>query len=170
MNRIVIALAAAIIAGPVAAEEAATPDMSGTWSGKGFVQKDENARKINIRCKVEGEQSGAKVGFDGVCRAMLVMKREIGAWLTRDGNNFTGTYKGAEVGLSKLNGEEKSDGKIVLEMTFPREVHTDDKGVMTITLEGPNDFSIKTQDEMDNGETITTSQINFVREEKVAEK
>ncbi|MEM6762509.1 MAG: hypothetical protein AAF615_06515 [Pseudomonadota bacterium] len=169
MKRTVTALIIAMGIAPVAAEPSSVPDITGTWEGKGFVQKDENARKINVRCEIEGEQSVNQVGFDGVCRAMLVMKREIGAWLTKSDNGFTGTYKGAEVGLAELDGGPEVDGKIVLEMKFPKEVNGDDLATMTINLENSNVFTITTTDVMLNGEEITTSEVTFVREKDVAE-
>ncbi|MEM8551071.1 MAG: hypothetical protein AAGF45_01725 [Pseudomonadota bacterium] len=165
-----IAGAMTLTAAPSFADEPTATDITGDWSGKGFVQADENARKINVRCKIEGSQDETNVAFEGACRAMLVMKREIGARLVKEGDNYTGTYKGSEVGIAELNGERSVPDQLVLTMTFPREVNGDAVATMTIDHGDPNVLTITTQDEMESGVMVTTSQIVFERESKVAAK
>ena len=58
-----------------AAEETSIFDITGKWSGKGFVQKDDKSRKMNVTSEIEGAQSGDQIGFDGECRAMMVLMR-----------------------------------------------------------------------------------------------
>lgn len=158
----------ALLTMPAIADEAPVNPITGKWAGEGFVQKDENSRKVKVRCNVDGDESGDKIVFEGVCRAMLIMKRDIGAWLTRDGESFTGTYKGADAGIAQLTGSSTEPGRVELTMTFPRQVHTDDQAVMMIDRPDDNTFTITTFDTMDSGEEITTSAIRFTREDSVA--
>ena len=154
-----------VTAGIAIADGREADDITGPWSGEGYVQKDENSRRVKVRCKIEGEQEGDKIQFEGVCRAMLIMKRDIGAWLTRTGDSFSGTYKGADAGIAQLLGTETGPGRLELTMTFPRQVHTDDKAVMMIDRPDDNTFTITTFDTMSSGEEITTSSIRFERDE-----
>lgn len=146
----------------------APADITGKWKGIGYVQKDESSRPVKVRCAIEGKEAGDEISFEGSCRAMLIMKRDIGAWLTRDGESFTGTYKGADAGIAQLDGRETEPRRLELTMTFPRLVHTDDKAIMTIVRPDNNNFSITTTDVMTTGEEIVTSSIDFERESKVS--
>lgn len=165
---LVVVFSFGLATGPVWAEQESVTDISGTWSGKGFVQADENARKIKVRCKIEGNQDATEAAFDGACRAMLIMKRDIGAQLTWDGTNYTGTYKGADVGVAELSGERTDPNQLVLTMKFPREVNGDAVATMTIDHGEPDAFTITTVDEMTSGVEVITSQIRFERESTVA--
>jgi len=160
--------AVALLSAPALADEMPASDITGKWSGQGFVQKDENSRKVKVRCKVDGDETGDKIEFEGVCRAMLIMKRDIGAWITRAGGTFSGTYKGADAGISQLDGKEVEPGRVELTMTFPRMVHTDDEAIMMIDRPDNDSFTITTFDIMSSGEEITTSSIHFTREDAVA--
>lgn len=170
LNRKILAAFVLLSAAPALAEEPQTADINGTWSGEGFVQKDENARKINVRCQIEGAQTGTDISFDGACRAMLVMKRAIGATLKSAGDGFVGTYKGSDVGIAQLDGARTAPDKLVLQMRFPREVNGDDVAEMIIDHPGNDAFTITTKDIMSSGVEITTSMIHFEREGSVAAK
>ncbi|RAI03983.1 hypothetical protein DLJ53_05835 [Acuticoccus sediminis] len=153
----------AIVSG-VHAEENPSLDISGKWKGKGFVQKDDKSRKMNVTCQIEGEQNGNDIGFDGECRAMMVLKRAIGADIQREGVRYRGTYVGSNAGPAELDGGPQDDGRIVLTMTFPKTIHGDD--IATMTIEPANDsmFKITTVDTMDDGQTkVTTAEITFER-------
>ena len=163
LKAIIIAGSLAAVALPAAAEEATIADITGTWSGKGTVQKDDKSRPMNVTCAVEGAQSGDQIGFDGECRAMLIMKRVIGAEIVRDGDRYTGTYIGSNAGPAELDGGQE-EGKIVLNMRFPRTVNGDDIAVMTIETPSGDSFKITTTDIMDDGVTqVTTAEILFER-------
>ncbi|UOM35883.1 hypothetical protein [Acuticoccus sp. I52.16.1] len=150
---------------PAAAEEVPSLDITGKWRGKGFVQKDEKSRKMNVTCQIEGEQKGDEIGFDGECRAMMVLKRAIGADILREGERYKGTYVGSNAGPAELDGGPENDGRIVLTMTFPRKVNGDDIATMTIEPANDREFKITTVDTMDDGETmVTTAQITFERD------
>ncbi|MBJ3777318.1 hypothetical protein [Acuticoccus mangrovi] len=138
--------------------------MTGPWSGKGFVQKDEGSRPMNVSCKIKGEQTADTIGFAGACRAMLILKREIGAQLKRVGDRFVGTYKGADVGIAELDGSYVDGETVELTMTFPRSVNGDDVAKMTITTPGDGTFTIETSDKMESGVEVTTSSILFSRD------
>jgi hypothetical protein len=155
------AVVAAAVASPALAIEAG--NINGDWVGKGFVQADEKSRPVNVNCAVEGHHEGDVIGFEGECRAMLVVRREIGANLTRSGDSYTGTYKGANVGLAQLVGQATDGNTVDLTMTFPRAVNGDTLARMTISLPGDGTFTVKTEDEMVSGETVTTSEITFAR-------
>lgn len=165
MKSVAMPLAAALIFS-AGAGVSAQPigDITGQWKGSGFVQKDEKANKMNVRCEVTGDQTGENLAFDGKCRAMLVLSRDIGADIVRQGDAYTGTYVGSLSGPAKLDGTRVSPDRIELEMTFQRVVNGDDKAVMTIETSGDNQFSIITRDRMNNGETITTSSVTFQRQ------
>ena len=93
-----------VTAGIAIADGREADDITGPWSGEGYVQKDENSRRVKVRCKIEGEQEGDKIQFEGVCRAMLIMKRDIGAWLTRDGDSVVVEVKAGTKTPTKLEG------------------------------------------------------------------
>jgi hypothetical protein len=158
-----IVACAAVVAGSAVAADAAGDDISGPWVGTGFVQKDETSKPIRVNCAVEGAQDGDRIGFEGECRAMLVMRREIGAQLVRSGKTFFGTYRGAAVGVAELQGTETDPGTVNLTMTFPREVNGHRTARMTITRPGDGTFTIKTEAQMLSGATVTTSEITFAR-------
>lgn len=157
-----------VMAGAAIADGREADDISGPWAGEGYVQKDEKSRRVKVRCTIEGEQAGDDIQFEGVCRAMLIMKRDIGAKLTRSGDSFTGTYKGADAGIAQLAGIETGPGRLELTMTFPRKIHTDDKAIMMIDRPDENTFTIVTIDTMDSGEEVTTSSIRFERTKMAA--
>lgn len=168
MKRWVLVAAGLLIATPLGAEETPATDIRGAWSGSGFVQKDEKSRKVRVRCTVDGDQSPGIISFDGACRAMLVMKRDIGATLIRDGDSYTGTYKGADVGIAELDGLRTSPSQIVLKMLFPRSVNGDAEAEMIIDHPSDDTFTITTRDKMVSGVDVVTSQITFEREGSVA--
>jgi hypothetical protein len=169
--RTALALAAVLVAAasPALAEAKSgeepieIADISGEWSGTGFVQRDEKADPMNVRCRIEGEQHDDRLGFDGECRAMLVLRRGIGARLTRDGDSFEGTYEGSRAGVADLEGSVEEAGRLVLEMRFPREINGDDTATMTIDTNGGDSFTITTTDRMTSGVDVTTSKITFER-------
>lgn len=164
---VVGAAMAAMIAVPLAARatlEEPIGDIRGTWSGTGFVQKNAGSRPITVRCTIDGEQNGVEIGFGGECRALLVMKRAIGAHLVRDGNRLTGTYVGSDVGVAQLDGGVTPSGSVVLTMTFPRDVNGDDRALMMIDRPDEHTFTITTVDSMLTGEEVTTAQITFARD------
>jgi hypothetical protein len=138
--------------------------ISGAWSGAGFVQKDAESDPMKVRCKIRGEQNGVELGFDGECRAMLILRREIGAVLKRSGERFTGQYVGATAGVADLDGGFGTDGRLVLTMRFPREVNGDDVATMMIDPHDGRSFTISTTDRMESGVEVTTSKITFERE------
>ncbi len=164
MKKFVCLIAALAVTGGVARADDLSSVITGPWSGEGYVQKDENSRPVKVRCKVDGDENGDKIQFEGVCRAMLIMKRDIGAWLTRSGDQITGTYKGADAGIAQLDGTESVPGSVELTMTFPRLVHTDDKAVMKFDRPDNNTFTIMTLDKMVSGEEVITSSIRFERD------
>ncbi|MEM0908516.1 MAG: hypothetical protein AAGJ94_14200 [Pseudomonadota bacterium] len=168
MKRRVWVLAGLLLATPLGAEETPTSDVRGEWTGSGFVQKDEKSRKVRVRCTVEGDQSPGILSFDGACRAMLVMKRDIGATLVRDGDKYTGTYKGSDVGIAELDGVRTSPSQIVLKMLFPREVNGDAEAEMIIDHPTDDTFTITTSDKMISGVDVVTSSVTFEREGSVA--
>lgn len=139
-------------------------DITGSWAGAGVVQKDDESRPMNVRCEIEGARNDDRIGFDGECRAMLILRREIGADLIFDGERFRGTYKGSLAGVAALDGAEVPEGdRVVLQMRFPREVNGDDVAVMTIHLHGEDAFTIETVDRMQSGTDLTTARIRFER-------
>ncbi|WP_157961885.1 hypothetical protein [Acuticoccus kandeliae] len=153
-----------MLTGPVfAQDEQQTASLSGEWEGKGFVQKDEKSKPMNVRCKIAGEDTGDRIGFEGECRAMMIMKRAIGANLVRQGDTYSGTYLGSHVGVAQLEGGQNGPNTYVLTMTFPKEVNGDDVATMTIDTSGEGTFTITTVDRMETGDDITTSQITFER-------
>jgi hypothetical protein len=139
-------------------------DISGAWSGSGFVQKNETSDPMKVRCQIEGEQHDDRLGFDGECRAMLILRRAIGATLTRIGDRFEGRYEGSRAGVAALEGAIVEAGRLVLTMRFPREVNGDDVATMTIDTNGGDSFTITTTDRMESGVDVTTSKITFERE------
>lgn len=160
-----LTLSLAAVPTMVSAEETQGFDIRGAWTGKGFVQKDSESRKMNVTCKIQGAQEGDELGFDGECRAMMVLKRAIGADIMRQGTQYTGTYVGSKAGPAVLNGGPKDDGSIVLQMTFPKTIHGDDIATMTIQPENERVFKITTVDLMGEGQTpVTTAQITFERD------
>ena len=170
LNRNILAALVLLLATPVMAAEQETTNINGTWTGTGYVQKDENSRKINVKCEIEGEQDGADISFEGACRAMLIMKRAIGAKLKQVGEGFVGTYKGADAGIAELDGGRPTPDKMVLQMRFPREVNGDDVAEMIIDHPEVDAFTITTTDVMSSGVEIVTSSIRFEREGSLAAK
>jgi len=157
-------LAALLMAGGPAVADVTLADISGAWTGKGYVQKDDKTDPMNVRCEIEGAQHADEIGFDGECRAMLILKRKIGASIVVDDGRMSGTYLGSRVGVAALEGGAASDGRVVLTMRFPREVNGDDVATMTIHLHGKDAFTIETVDRMASGEDVTTSLIRFERQ------
>ncbi|WP_420393803.1 hypothetical protein [Acuticoccus sp.] len=156
------------LASPAAASEPRIADISGAWSGTGFVQRDAEARPMKVRCAINGDQDGDDLGFEGECRAMLVLKRAIGASIVREGPRYSGTYTGSNAGVAALEGARAEDGSIVLHMTFEREINGDDVALMTITPSDGRTFTITTVDRMEDGVDVTTSQITFERDADVS--
>lgn len=145
-------------------EEPGMPDLAGAWTGKGQVQKNDTSNPMNVTCTIEGNKpADNKVGFDGECRAMLIMKRAIGATLTREGDQFTGVYTGSNAGPAELSGTMNGGEELVLSMTFERPVNGDDQAVMTIRRSHEDAFTITTKDRMELGVEVTTSDITFER-------
>lgn len=147
----------------LASDERLPSDISGTWTGIGKVQKNESAKPLNVKCSIDGEQSTGTIGFGGQCRALMFLKRDIGAELTVDGDRLSGVYVGSDAGPARLDGTITDPETITLNMTFEREVNGDDQAVMTIIRPDENSFTITTVDRMLSGEEVTTSQITFLR-------
>jgi len=168
LKRLSFAAALVLTSTAAMADAPAITDITGTWSGSGFVQKDDKSKPINVRCKVEGAQTGENIAFDGSCRAMLVIKRAIGASLVRSGDNYSGTYIGSDVGVAELDGSETTPGTLELGMTFPRDVNGDSVATMTIEAPSEDAFTIRTTDMMESGVKVVTSEVMFQRESDVA--
>lgn len=158
-----LAATLSLIAAPLAVADTGF-DVSGKWNGKGFVQKDEKSRKMNVTCEVTGARTGDAIGFEGQCRAMLVMKRAIGADLVENGDTYSGTYIGSRVGPADLKGAMEGTGKLVMQMTFPKTVNGDDIATMTIEMPSDDAFTITTVDMMEDGSAVTTADITFERD------
>lgn len=157
-------LAVSAVAALIAPALAAVPidDIAGAWTGKGKVQQSDTAKPINVSCEVTGEQSSpTDLGFDGVCRALLVMKRPIGATFKLDGDKITGTYTGSLIGVAQLDGVATSPTEWDLKMTFPKEVNGDNIAQMTISNPGDGTFRIQTRDKMTSGVEVTTTDVTF---------
>lgn len=164
LRQMIVAIGMAAVAAPAFGVTGGTAgDVAGRWSGTGFIQSDPTARRMNVRCAIDGEQSGNTLGFDGECRAALVLKRAIGIRLTRDGDHFSGTYIGTIGGASKLDGVAATPDRWVLTMTLPREIHGDDKAKMVIETLPDGTFTITTTDRMDGGDEMTTSKVTFTK-------
>lgn len=164
MKRIPIlaALAVAVaLPATLSAAPAGVTDISGAWSGSGTVQRDGTSKPINVRCEITGEQSTNTIGFEGVCRALLVVRRPIGATFVIDGERVTGTYTGAQAGVAQLDGRATTPTEWELTMTFPREVNGDNTAMMTIENPGDGTFRIITVDRMVSGDEVTTSDVVF---------
>lgn len=168
LKSISLAAALALSATAALAETPTISDISGTWAGTGFVQKNEKSRPMNVKCEVEGAQSGDDLSFDGYCRAMIVVKRAIGASLVRKGDTYTGTYTGSDVGIAQLDGTEPQPGKLDLKMLFPRDVNGDSVARMMIETPSEDSFIIRTTDMMESGVEVVTSEVTFERESAVA--
>jgi hypothetical protein len=158
----VAAAALLMVCGPATAGQPSV-DINGAWAGEGYVQKNDESDPMNVRCEIEGAQHDDRLGFDGECRAMMILRRDIGADLVFDGERFRGTYEGARVGVADLEGASSPDGRVVLTMRFPREVNGDDTATMTIHLHDDDTFTIETVDRMKSGNEVTTSLIRFER-------
>lgn len=145
----------------------ALPDLSGTWRGTGEVQRNENADPINVRCEITGtgNTNNTEFGFAGACRALLIMKREIGAEIVRRGERFSGIYTGSNAGPAALSGTMTEPDTLTLNMRFEREINGDDQAVMTIRRPTDNTFTIVTRDKMESGAEIVTADITFSRED-----
>lgn len=163
LKQMVVALTLTAVAAPAFGVTGAAGDVAGRWSGQGFVQSDPKGRRMNIWCSIDGEQNGNTLGFDGECRAALIMKRAIGIKLTRDGDHFAGTYIGTTGGASKLDGVAATPDRWVLTMTLPQTIHGDDKAVMVIETSPAGTFTITTTDRMSGGEEMTTSKVTFTK-------
>jgi hypothetical protein len=161
------ATAALIALGLPAALAVAAPspiaDIAGDWSGKGTVRRDDASKPINVTCQMTGEQSASTLGFEGECRALLVMKRPIGATFKIDGDRVTGTYTGSSAGVAKLSGRATSATEWKLTMTFPKEINGDNVAEMTIRNSGTGTFQIVTTDKMTSGATVTTTDVTFTK-------
>ncbi|XWN32484.1 MAG: hypothetical protein ROR55_05025 [Devosia sp.] len=155
--------AATSVVAAVEDDEREIPSMEGSWTGTGFVQKDETSKPMKVRCSVEGLHAGNEIGFEGVCRAMMIFRRPIGAKLIQEGDRLTGTYTGSDLGVADLDGALEEGRTAVLTMTFPREIHGDAEAMMTIHRPKDSEFTITTTDIMSSGEELTTSQITFAR-------
>lgn len=164
MTKLIAGTAAlALLVGGAAVAAEPGVDINGAWAGKGYVQKDDETDPMNVRCEIEGAQHEDRLGFDGTCRAMMILRRDIGADLVFDGERYRGTYEGSRVGIADLDGATSDDGRVILTMRFPREVNGDAEAVMTIHLHDEDSFTIETVDRMESGVELTTSLIRFER-------
>jgi len=164
MKAIAGAAAVGILWGGGTATAGPAFDISGAWAGAGYVQKDDASRPMDVRCEIEGARNDDVIGFDGECRAMLIVRRAIGANLVFDGERFRGSYTGSRAGLAELDGAETPErDRVVLTMRFPRMVNGDDVAVMTIHLHDEHTFTIETVDRMQSGTELTTALIRFER-------
>lgn len=164
MRSVLAAVAFGATALSATAQEPSLPDISGAWQGTGEVQRNENASPVGVRCAIDGRWDVTSVGFDGECRAMLIMKRAIGAELQRQGERYTGVYIGSNAGPAQLDGTLTAPNTLTLNMTFENEVNGDDQAVMTIERTGDDEFRIETRDTMESGVEVTTANITFLRQ------
>lgn len=167
MMRIAHLLTIAALAFPTAA--AADPGFlerfDGSFRGTGSVQREQDTSPRRVTCRVEGSQvSENRLRIAGTCRAVVIVRREIGADIRFDpaSGRFAGSYTGSTKGVSRLtNGRLRGD-TLTFTLTYPVTVHGDRTATMTIRNAGSGTFSLVVTDDVD-GASRRTSDITLRR-------
>jgi hypothetical protein len=123
----------------------------GSFSGSGSVRRNAESGAHDVSCRMTGAASGDRLSLQGSCRAMLIFSRDVGAevQVAADGS-YAGTYIGSVVGPAAISGRRDGD-RIMLDVTWPREVNGDTHATMTITNAGDGSFRILVTDRLGAG-------------------
>ncbi len=168
MATLAVALAIAL-ATPSAADPAAFVErFTGAWSGGGMVMEDGMARPQRVSCRLEGREGPASFTMAGRCRAMVVFSRAIAANVSYDPatGQFRGTYEGSRAGTAQLEGEQQGDA-LQLSVVWPRPVHGDPRGRMTIVPQGDDGLRIVVEHPFAptaDGQTIRSADLVLTRQ------
>jgi hypothetical protein len=137
--------------------------LEGNWTGKGTVKVRVNSSPVNVNCKFATNTSDTKLSLDGTCTGLVVFTRAIGADLTANGTNYSGTYTGAGSGTAGLKGA-RTGNAINLGIRWAKEINGDRVAQMTVEKVGDNGLRLTTVDEDPaTGEKVVTSTISLTR-------
>ncbi|MCE7026866.1 hypothetical protein [Jiella avicenniae] len=149
----------------VPSSEAATDYLSrfdGSWRGGGSVTVRQLPSPVDVSCNVAGDRRGARsFSLGGTCRAMLLMKRQIGANIAYDPSSrrYTGTYTGSTSGPARLAGRLKGD-TLDLRVTWAKKIYDDDYARMLIRNTGRGAFTMQVVEKI-GGRNVVVSDLTF---------
>ncbi len=154
-----------IVAGAVEAQESAfLSSLQGKWAGKGTVRIRTNSIPVTVSCRFDSQSTGSSLSLDGNCRGMIVMSRTIGADLSFNGANYTGSYTGAGTGTAGLTGSRNGNA-INLAIHWAKQVNGDRSAQMALEKIGSNGMKLTTIDvDPVSGKNVVTSEINLLRQ------
>lgn len=147
--------------GPAIANEAEfLQTLEGAWSGGGSIRLNPEDEAMQVSCDFQSGADGAKLVFDGSCRAMVVFSRQIGAEIEHDGSSYSGVYTGARRGPAQLSGQRAGDA-LQLSVQWPDQRSAQ----MELARLGPDQMQLVTREEHpETGEQIVTAQIDLSRQ------
>ncbi|WP_279479761.1 hypothetical protein [Aureimonas sp. SK2] len=137
----------------------------GAFRGTGSVQREQDTSPRRVNCSVEGSQPSAnRLRIAGVCRAAVIVRREIGADIRFDpaSGQFSGSYTGSTKGVSRLSNGRLRGDTLTFTLTYPVTVHGDRTATMAIRNSGNGTFALTVTDDVD-GTPRRTSDIMLRR-------
>ncbi|MGX8013793.1 hypothetical protein ACVDG8_034905 [Mesorhizobium sp. ORM8.1] len=137
--------------------------LQGKFAGKGTVRIRTNSPVMNITCSFTSDATATSLSLDGICRAMLIMTREIRADLKVNGTKYAGTYTGSRSGPAGLSGSR--DGNAInLDIHWAKIINGDRDAELTVEKTGPDEMRMTVTD-MDpaTGKMVVTSRIDLKR-------
>jgi hypothetical protein len=160
-------LAGILIAGCLSASQAGAAEgdflnfFNGNWSGSGSVKVTTTSPTVSVSCKFGSKSTSSSLSFDGNCRGLVVVSRQIKADLRAKGSNYTGTYIGSTTGPAGLSGR-RSGNAINLGISWAKDVNGDRKAQLSIQKVGNNGMRLTVTDlDPKTGKSVVTSRIDL---------
>lgn len=153
--------AAMTVAIPANASEAEFLEaLDGDWAGGGSIRLKPEDAPVDVNCELSSSAAVSSLSMDGNCSAMIVMSRAIGADLSVDGANYSGTYTGSPRGPASLSGNRSGD-TVNLAVAWPE---TGREANMQLSSSGNALQILTTEAHPETGEPVVTAQLSFQRQ------
>jgi hypothetical protein len=135
----------------------------GSWSGGGSVKLRVNTPARQVACNLKSKTKADELSMGGVCRAMMLVSRRIGAEIKVDGARYSGTYVDPAGKTSLLSGT-RSGSTLNLAIRWAKEVNGDRQARMEIASLPNGRMRLRTIDtDPGTGKAVVTSNIELVR-------
>jgi hypothetical protein len=135
----------------------------GNWIGGGSVKLRANSPVRKVACNLKSNTKADALSMAGVCRAVMIVTRRIGAELRVDGARYSGTYVDPAGKTSLLSGT-RAGNTLKLAILWAKEVNGDRQAKMEIASLGNGRMRLRTIDaDPRTGKPIITSDIELVR-------
>lgn len=145
-----------------------TPDylnsLEGTWQGSGIVKVKTHIPEVPVDCKFVSTATDTSIKLDGLCTALLVIRKAVTAELLVSNDQYSGIYLGARTGPAGLNGS-RDGNTIQLKITWADEVNGDRMARMDIAKVDEDIMVLQITDiDPSSGKPVTTSRFNLKRQ------